>query len=625
MKSGALVHSSWAGLALISYVRPCKKRVSHLEGQIIEMKKTKRLAIQVGLIVSIMFILTIVLIVYVVQQGTLVMYMETKNGEIAADVNEFKDLFMSPDIAKWVLDEWQNDPDMVLEPPTQLQLYYEKELKYSDLGKTIDMEYVDAWDEETKRAFLKAVYNDLIRYFDEKRLKKQFSAVYCLDIRDYDDLYEINVDDIGIIFECSEEIGSGDSHGLGTYFRNEEVFTSVVLMQTGEYGVDYGDIVYQMLVVEDDAGKLLLYMAVSPVFLDGELRYILCVEYDWSTFAHIMNVNLNYMIIWGVLGLLATNLLLILFIYLKAVRPMVKVNAGVRQYMEDKNSVAAVNNMSEIKARNEVGRIADSFSELVVEIDRYTEEILTLTGERNRVEAELDLAAKIQDDMLPKVFPDRPEFDLYASMTPAKEVGGDFYDFFLIDDDHLGLVIADVSGKGVPAAMFMMMSKMLVKNYAMTGMSPAEVLNKTNVSICENNKNKMFVTVWFGILTISTGKLTAANAGHEFPAVRQPDGSFELLKDKHGFVIGLRKNKKYTEYELELKKGATLFVYTDGVPEATNGENELFQTERMLEALNKEPSAVPEKILENVHTAVNGFVGKAPQFDDLTMLAVTIK
>ena len=358
------------------------------------------------------------------------------------------------------------------------------------------------------------------------------------------------MDDIGIIFECSEEIGSGDSHGLGTYFRNEEVFTSVVLMQTGEYGVDYGDIVYQMLVVEDDAGKQLLYMAVSPVLLDGELRYILCVEYDWSTFAHIMNVNLNYMIIWGVLGLLATNLLLILFIYLKAVRPMVKVNAGVRQYMEDKNSVAAVNNMSEIKARNEVGRIADSFSELVVEIDRYTEEILTLTGERNRVEAELDLAAKIQDDMLPKVFPDRPEFDLYSSMTPAKEVGGDFYDFFLIDDDHLGLVIADVSGKGVPAAMFMMMSKMLVKNYAMTGMSPAEVLNKTNTSICENKKNKMFVTVWLGILEISTGKLTAANAGHEFPAVRQPDGEFELLKDKHGFVIGLRKNKTYTEYEL---------------------------------------------------------------------------
>ncbi|MBR5091602.1 MAG: PP2C family protein-serine/threonine phosphatase [Ruminiclostridium sp.] len=589
------------------------------------MKKTKRLAIQVGLIVSLMFVLTISMLVYVVRQGTLQMYMETKNSEIAADVDEFKDLFMNPDIAEWVLNEWQKNPDMVLEPTVELQLDYEYELKYSDFGKVIDMEYVETWDEETKKAFLKAVYNDLVRYFNEMRSKNRVNAVYCLDIRDYDDLYENNKDDIAIIFECSEETDESGDHGLGTYFGNEEGFTSVALMQTGKYGVDYGDIVFQMLDPSDDEENLLLYLAVSPVFIDGELRYILCVEYDWSSFAHIMNVNLNYMVLWGVIGLLVTNLLLIFFIYLKAVRPMVKVNAGVRQYMEDKNSAAAVNNMSGIKAKNEVGRIAGSFSELVVEIDRYTEEILTLTGERERVEAELDLAAKIQNDMLPKVFPDRPEFDMYASMTPAKEVGGDFYDFFLIDDDHLGLVIADVSGKGVPAAMFMMMSKMLVKNYAMTGMSPAEVLNKTNTSICENKKNKMFVTVWLGILEISTGKLTAANAGHEYPSVRHPDGSFELLKDKHGFVIGLRKNKTYTEYEIELKKGSTLFVYTDGVPEATNGDNELFKTERMLEALNKEPDASPEKLLGNVHTAVNDFVGEAPQFDDLTMLAFTIK
>ena len=589
------------------------------------MKKTKRLAIQVGLIVSVMFALTIAMLAYVVRQGTLQMYMETKNGEIAADVDEFKDLFMSPEIAEWVLDEWQSDPGMVSEPPTEKQLEFEYDLKYSDFGKVIDMKYVETWTEEDKRDFLKAVYNDLVRYFNEKRLKNQFNAVYCLDIRNYDDLYENKKDDIAVIFECSEETDESGDHGLGTYFGNEEGFTSVALMQTGKYGVDYGDIVFQMLDPSDDEENLLLYLAVSPVFIDGELRYILCVEYDWSSFAHIMNVNLNYIIVWGVLGLLATNLLLIFFIYLKAVRPMVKVNNGVRQYMEDKNSVAAVNNMSGIKAKNEVGRIADSFSELVVEIDRYTEEILTLTGERERVEAELDLAAKIQDDMLPKVFPDRPEFDMYASMTPAKEVGGDFYDSFFIDEDHLGLVIADVSGKGVPAAMFMMRSTMLVKNYAMTGMSPAEVLNKTNASICENNKNKMFVTVWFGILEISSGKLTAANAGHEYPAVRQPDGSFELLKDKHGYVIGLRKNKIYTEYELQLKKGAALFVYTDGVPEATNGEKELFKTDRMLETLNKEPDASPEKLLENVHTAVNEFVGDAQQFDDLTMLAVTIK
>ena len=554
------------------------------------------------------------------------MYMETRNKEIADSVEDFKDLFMSPEIADWVLDQWQSDPGMMSEPMDDIEAQISEDLKYTtDIARNMTMENIEWLTPEVRKSFLKALYNYNIEYFDEKRTEVEFNAVYCLDIRDYDNLYENKKDDIAVIFECSEETeGSGD-HGLGTYFGNEDAFTTVALMQTGKYGVDYGDIVFQMLDVSDDENNLFLYLAVSPVFIDGELRYVICVEYDWTSFAHIMNVNLNYIIVWGVLGLLATNLLLIFFIYLKAVRPMVKVNAGVRQYMEDKNSAAAVNNMSGIKAKNEVGRIADSFSELVVEIDRYTDEILTLTGERERVEAELDLAAKIQDDMLPKVFPDRPEFDMYASMTPAKEVGGDFYDFFLIDDDHLGLVIADVSGKGVPAAMFMMRSTMLVKNYAMTGMSPAEVLNKTNASICENNKNKMFVTVWLGILEISTGKLTAANAGHEFPAMRQPDGSFELLKDRHGFVIGLRKNKTYTEYELELPKGATLFVYTDGVPEATNGEKELFKTDRMLEALNKEPDASPERLLGNVHTAVNEFVGEAPQFDDLTMLAITIK
>ncbi|MBR5088965.1 MAG: PP2C family protein-serine/threonine phosphatase [Ruminiclostridium sp.] len=590
------------------------------------MKKTKRLAIQVGLIVSLMFVLTISMLAYVVRQGTLQMYMETRNKEIADSVEDFKDLFMSPEIADWVLDQWQSDPGMMSEPMDDIEAQISEDLKYTtDIARNMTMENIEWLTPEVRKSFLKALYNYNIEYFDEKRTEVEFNAVYCLDIRDYDNLYENKKDDIAVIFECSEETeGSGD-HGLGTYFGNEDAFTTVALMQTGKYGVDYGDIVFQMLDVSDDENNLFLYLAVSPVFIDGELRYVICVEYDWTSFAHIMNVNLNYIIVWGVLGLLATNLLLIFFIYLKAVRPMVKVNAGVRQYMEDKNSAAAVNNMSGIKAKNEVGRIADSFSELVVEIDRYTDEILTLTGERERVEAELDLAAKIQDDMLPKVFPDRPEFDMYASMTPAKEVGGDFYDFFLIDDDHLGLVIADVSGKGVPAAMFMMRSTMLVKNYAMTGMSPAEVLNKTNASICENNKNKMFVTVWLGILEISTGKLTAANAGHEFPAVRQPDGSFELLKDRHGFVIGLRKNKTYTEYELELPKGATLFVYTDGVPEATNGEKELFKTDRMLEALNKEPDASPERLLGNVHTAVNEFVGEAPQFDDLTMLAITIK
>ena len=229
--------------------------------------------------------------------------------------------------------------------------------------------------------------------------------------------------------------------------------------------------------------------------------------------------------------------------------------------------------------------------------------------------------------MLPNIypaFPERSEFDIYATMTPAKEVGGDFYDFFLIDNDHLGMVMADVSGKGVPAALFMMMSKILVNNYALMGGSPAKVLEQVNNQICKNNEEEMFVTVWFGVLEISTGKVTAANAGHEYPILKKAGGEFELFKDKHGFVIGGMDGMRYKDYEFTLEKGGTLFLYTDGVAEATNAQNELFGTDRMIEALNKDADASPTDLLNNMKQAVDEFVGEAPQFDDLTMLGVKL-
>ena len=248
--------------------------------------------------------------------------------------------------------------------------------------------------------------------------------------------------------------------------------------------------------------------------------------------------------------------------------------------------------------------------------------------EATRLGAELSLATDIQASMLPHIFPAFPmrsEFNIFASMDPAKEVGGDFYDYFLIDDDHLCMVIADVSGKGVPAALFMMASKIILQSVGMLGYSPAEILRRTNDTICSNNEAEMFVTVWLGILELSTGKLTAANAGHEFPAVKQPGEPFALYKDRHGFVIGGMEGVRYKEYELQLKPGSKLFVYTDGVAEATSAEKELYGTERMIEALNADPDAAPEELLKNVRASVDGFVKDAEQFDDLTMLCVEYK
>ena len=187
------------------------------------------------------------------------------------------------------------------------------------------------------------------------------------------------------------------------------------------------------------------------------------------------------------------------------------------------------------------------------------------------------------------------------------------------------MVIADVSGKGIPAALFMMASKNILANNAMISKSPAQILTDTNAAICSNNREQMFVTAWLGILEISTGKLTAANAGHEYPVLMQPDGRFEYYKDKHGLVIGGMDGVKYKEYEIMLKPGAKLFLYTDGVPEATNSGQELFGSERLLEALNSEGSATPEQVLENVRAHVDAFVKQAEQFDDLTMLCLEYK
>ena len=243
-----------------------------------------------------------------------------------------------------------------------------------------------------------------------------------------------------------------------------------------------------------------------------------------------------------------------------------------------------------------------------------------------RVDTELNMAKEIQAHMLPHIFPafpDRPEMDIYAVMDPAKEVGGDFYDFFLVDDNHLALVIADVSGKGMPAALFMMIGKMLIKNQALTGASPAEILRIVNRQLCDNNESGLFITAWVGILEISTGKLTAANAGHEYPILRTGGDRYEVIHDRHGFVLGGMEMSRYKEYEMTMKPGDSLFVYTDGVTEATNSGSELYGMDRLVEALNSCAGTAERQVLSTVRGSVDTFVGSAPQFDDLTMLSMT--
>ena len=273
----------------------------------------------------------------------------------------------------------------------------------------------------------------------------------------------------------------------------------------------------------------------------------------------------------------------------------------------------------------EFAELAQAMQSMELEMNSYLKDLDGMISERAKIDTELELARNIQTNLLPNIFPpfpDRKEFDIYASMDPAKEVGGDFYDFFFVDEDHLGLVIADVSGKGIPAALFMMVAKALIKTRLQSGESPAAALTNVNDQICANNPSGMFVTVWLSVLELSTGKGLAVNAGHEYPALRRKGENFALVKYKHLPVTGVMDGITYKEHEFTMNPGDTLFVYTDGVPEATNAQDQLFGEERMLEALNREPGADPEQLLKSVRASVDAFVQTAPQFDDLTMLCV---
>ncbi len=357
---------------------------------------------------------------------------------------------------------------------------------------------------------------------------------------------------------------------------------------------------------------------------DGQVKAILCVQRQMDVLANARQRYLNKIILTLIVLVLLVVIGQSLFLHRTLLRPLKLISDETKRFSRE--SVKAEKKLGEtIRNKDEIGHLAASIDKMEDRIQDYITSITQITAEKERINTELNLAARIQASMLPHIFPpfpDRKEFDIYASMDPAKEVGGDFFDYFLIDRDHLGMIMADVSGKGVPAALLMMASKIILQSVAMLGQTPGEILTKTNEAVCSSNQAEMFVTVWAGILEIPTGKLTAANAGHEYPVLKRVDGDFEILKDKHGFVIGGMEGVRYTEYEIQLNPGDKLFLYTDGVPEATDADGELFGTERMVEALNREKDSSPEQVLQGVRRAVDAFVKDAEQFDDLTMLCL---
>jgi len=333
-------------------------------------------------------------------------------------------------------------------------------------------------------------------------------------------------------------------------------------------------------------------------------------------------MNLMRQVVLLMSGILGIVLLVVFIISKRITTPILALKEGVRIV-----SAGNLEHVLEIRTGDEIEELADDFSKMKTDLMDYIENLKKTTAEKERIQSELEVANKIQTSMLPRIFPPYPNManlDLYATMEPAKEVGGDFYDFFLIDDHRLCFSIGDVSGKGIPAALFMVITRTILKNLVLQGNSMPDIFFKTNNLLCSDNEENMFVTVFMGILDTRTGELEYISAGHNPPLVSREGRDFEFLKVNHYLVLGGMEDYRYDSLTTVLKPRDRLFVYTDGVSEATNGQNELLGDGRMVAAANRLVNRDVRGIIAGMREEIDRFVLDTPASDDVTMLALML-
>lgn len=366
------------------------------------------------------------------------------------------------------------------------------------------------------------------------------------------------------------------------------------------------------------------YTAVTPILDENgiavaEIQYILDMQ---SVREHLSSFLRTMLVIsFGIISVsLLVYMLMIQKVVIRPVKKLADFTANIIKAGEFEKQKIDINTGDEIE------ELGDAVNVMIGKLEEYIENLTFVTSEKERIGAELNVATQIQSSMLPCIFPafpDRTEIDIYATMTPAKEVGGDFYDFFMVDDRHLAVVMADVSGKGVPAALFMVIGKTLIKDHTLPGRNLGEVFTEVNNILCESNNNGMFITAFEGVLDLITGELRYVNAGHEHPFIYRKGEDYEAYKIRPGFVLAGMEDIRYKEQVIKLNVGDRIFQYTDGVTEATDKDNQLYGMERLKRVLNQKcKEADPEQTLKLVKDDIDAFVGKADQFDDITMLCL---
>lgn len=461
-------------------------------------------------------------------------------------------------------------------------------------------------------AYLESMETDA--YYDQLQgqfnvLKKEHDLMYLYIFRpnekDFTYILEaaIEGDDLSLIAEL------GDSDEYAAAYK-DRFFADLEAKRPSAYPI----------IIDDQYGYVA--SAWAPV-LDQNGHVAAVVEADLSM--HKVLTALHQYI-KSIVVIITAGVILFMLILLFAVRKMVA--APLKELTRSALNFASGEKLgfqdNNIKTGDEIEALADAFRQMAGDIEQYVAKISRISVERERIAAELSVAASIQMSLIPRTFPPFPErsdLDIYALIEPAKEVGGDFYDFFMLGEEKLVVVMADVSGKGIPAALFMMVSKLIIKNYALAGMTASEVLYRANNALCENNDSCMFVTAFVGILDMKSGKLNYANAGHNPPILQKKGGPYAFLPVKRGFVLAGMEDTRYSEEEIELTKGDRLFLYTDGVNEAVNRKQALYSHQRIIDTLNNLPAGLNlTETLRRMKADVDRFAYGTEQEDDITML-----
>ena len=367
--------------------------------------------------------------------------------------------------------------------------------------------------------------------------------------------------------------------------------------------------------------------AYSPVFNSkGEPVAVVGVDVYMPDLQANMRQFLVVVMVAIMLVVSVAILMCFFFVKKRIVNPINKIRDVSKTMVENLENEESI--QVTVQTGNEIEELFDSFKQMYGDVREYISKLGAVTAEKERIGAELDVAKHIQASMLPCIFPafpEKKEIDIYATMEPAKQVGGDFYDFFMVDDRHLAIVIADVSGKGVPAALFMVIGKTLIKDHTTPGRDLGKVFTEVNNLLCESNSEELFITAFEGVLDLVTGEFVYVNAGHEMPFISKAGGDFEPYKIRAGFVLAGMEDMRYRAGSMILEPGDKIFQYTDGVTEATDVNNRLFGMDRLKESLNRVKDGTPHQILPAVKADIDAFVGEADQFDDITMLCMEYK